>query len=461
MNDITNTKLFEVILDVFRKNGLLREDMNTDEQKKKEEKAYEDCLPFIKQIQENNSNLNEQLLQLMNILSIDNDSKISLDNIFKQIIAEINILKNDNLCLKSRICALEDKIKLKEANCISYDMFRLFLFYFVEPAIRCLHPTWDWNNLTNQWTNQEEIIIKSENMDDENIDDPLDNEYIQNHQLIRTILGPIEVQLKLMLGREVNLCVLRKISKTRHTLVHDDVKSVPNQRVFLLKCKNFEFPDQYEYTDHVKDFTNMILALDQHPRMAPGGEFRTAFREAQKVPGCQIVLGDRPVGITLKRAINSLSTWKRIRLAWSLLTSKDKITNEDVEKCMEHDMLEKLLLEMSGEYPELSRVFINERDQFLSYSLRKCTQRIPIETNESGFVPSTVVGVVGIGHVQGIVKQWNLPPLNDVQHLMKLTLDDKPIRHSSFGNYASLSLKLVCLGAIIAGVVQYTRYRLR
>jgi pheromone shutdown protein TraB len=75
------------------------------------------------------------------------------------------------------------------------------------------------------------------------------------------------------------------------------------------------------------------------------------------VPGCNVVLRDRPVGITLKRAINPLSTWKRIRLAWSLLTSKDKITfviliyfinqfffsllrNEDVEKCMEQDMLE-------------------------------------------------------------------------------------------------------------------------
>ena len=44
------------------------------------------------------------------------------------------------------------------------------------------------------------------------------------------------------------------------------------------------------------------------------------------MPGCNIVLGDRPVGITLKRAINSLSTWKRIRLVWSLLTSKEKIS---------------------------------------------------------------------------------------------------------------------------------------
>ncbi len=142
--------------------------------------------------------------------------------------------------------------------------------------------------------------------------------------------------------------------------------------------------------------------------------------QAQKVPGCNVILGDRPVGITLKRAINSLTTWKKIRLAWSLLTSNDKVTSEDVEKCMEHDMLEKLLLEMSDQYPELSRVFIQERDQFLAYSLRKCAQPIPIETSESGFVPATVVGVVGIGHVKGIVQQWNQPTINDIQHLMTL-----------------------------------------
>jgi len=87
---------------------------------------------------------------------------------------------------------------------------------------------------------------------------------------------------------------------------------------------------------------------------------------------------------------------------------------------MEHDMLEKLLLEMSDKYPELSRVFIQERDQFLAYSLRKCAQQIPIETNENGFVPATVVGVVGIGHVKGIVQQWNQPTINDVQHLMTM-----------------------------------------
>ena len=87
---------------------------------------------------------------------------------------------------------------------------------------------------------------------------------------------------------------------------------------------------------------------------------------------------------------------------------------------MEQDMLERLLADMSEEYPELSRVFVRERDQFLSYSLRKCVQSIPVETSDTGFIPATVVGVVGIGHVQGIIREWNQPTIDDVQHLMTL-----------------------------------------
>lgn len=132
------------------------------------------------------------------------------------------------------------------------------------------------------------------------------------------------------------------------------------------------------------------------------------------------MLGDRPIGITLRRAINSLSTWQKIHLAWSLITSNEKLTNEDIEKFMEKDLLEKLLLEISDQYPQLSRVLIDERDQFLAYSLKKCSQLIPIETNETGFISPTVVGVVGIGHVQGIIKQWNQPTIDDIQHLIHL-----------------------------------------
>lgn len=207
---------------------------------------------------------------------------------------------------------------------------------------------------------------------------------------------------------------------------------------------------------------SMTAHLTKQLGMAPGGEFRTAFKQARKVPGCRVVLGDRPVGITLKRAINSLSLWKKICLAFSLLTSKEKITNEDVEKCMQEDMLERLLNEMSSKYPELSRVFVKERDQYLSYSLRKCSQLIPIETNEIGFIPPTIVAVVGIGHVQGIIQQFSQPSIDDIQHLMNLNIDEsKADRKSSKYFHVSTGIKLFLIGGFLFGLYHFGRSRLR
>ena len=47
-----------------------------------------------------------------------------------------------------------------------------------------------------------------------------------------------------------------------------------------------------------------------------------AYQEANKVAGCILQLGDRPINITLKRAIASLSWWQKLRLAWNILTNK-------------------------------------------------------------------------------------------------------------------------------------------
>jgi pheromone shutdown protein TraB len=67
-----------------------------------------------------------------------------------------------------------------------------------------------------------------------------------------------------------------------------------------------------------------------------------------------------------------------------------------------------------GEFPALSRVFVQERDLFLAHALRvavdspvkfvpeQCTPH-HITTND----PPVIVGVVGIGHVSGIVANWD------------------------------------------------------
>lgn len=113
--------------------------------------------------------------------------------------------------------------------------------------------------------------------------------------------------------------------------------------------------------------------------MAPGGEFRRAFEEIHKLPGCILHLGDRPIRITLYRALRALSVWQTMKLVWRL-TFTDSISIEEVEECKQSDLLEKLMQEMAGEFPAFSDVFVRERDLFCATrcSWLPCLKRRPV-----------------------------------------------------------------------------------
>jgi pheromone shutdown protein TraB len=97
--------------------------------------------------------------------------------------------------------------------------------------------------------------------------------------------------------------------------------------------------------------------------------FTFCVLQARKVPNCQVHLGDRPINITLQRALSSLSWWQTTKLTWHILTSRDPISKEEVEKCKQKDLLEDMLEEMTGEFPALSKVFVHERDLFLGMQI--------------------------------------------------------------------------------------------
>ncbi|XP_023558356.1 traB domain-containing protein isoform X1 [Octodon degus] len=154
--------------------------------------------------------------------------------------------------------------------------------------------------------------------------------------------------------------------------------------------------------------------------MAPGGEFREAFKEASKVPFCKFHLGDRPIPVTFKRAIAALSFWQKVKLAWGLCFLSDPISKDDVERCKQKDLLEQMMAEMIGEFPDLHRTIVSERDIYLTYMLRQAARRLELPRASEGegegesdgaeprkCVPSVVVGVVGMGHVPGIEKNWS------------------------------------------------------
>ncbi|KAH8288449.1 hypothetical protein KR054_002837 [Drosophila jambulina] len=186
--------------------------------------------------------------------------------------------------------------------------------------------------------------------------------------------------------------------------------------------------------------------------MAPGGEFRRAFEEIHKLPGCILHLGDRPIRITLYRALRALSAWQTMKLVWRL-TFTDSISIEEVEECKQSDLLEKLMQEMAGEFPAFSDVFVRERDIFLCHSLQLAAlpQAAP---GAQQIRPVRVVGVVGIGHANGIAKMWGtvdpkkipaileIPPASLGQRICTYTLKYGLIGLGCYGAFRFLRPRL-------------------
>lgn len=149
---------------------------------------------------------------------------------------------------------------------------------------------------------------------------------------------------------------------------------------------------------------NISAKLTEQLGMAPGGEFRRALEEAQKLPNCILHLGDRPINITLQRSLHGLTFWQTLKLVWRLLTSDLKISKEEVENCKQSDLLQTLMEEMAGEFPAFETVFVKERDLYLCHSLQVAATT-PLHPDQP-LQPVNVVGVVGIGHSAGIMANW-------------------------------------------------------
>ena len=103
---------------------------------------------------------------------------------------------------------------------------------------------------------------------------------------------------------------------------------------------------------------------------------RCAYRESSTQQGCMILLGDRPLSITLKRAFGSLSLWQKAQFLWVIMREmKTDISQEDVEKCKSSDVLEELIEKLSQEFPTLHRVLVSERDLFLAHVLKSSASK--------------------------------------------------------------------------------------
>ena len=132
---------------------------------------------------------------------------------------------------------------------------------------------------------------------------------------------------------------------------------------------------------------------------------------------CRVVLGDRPVRLTLVRAWESLSIFGKIKLVIYLLWSSIKQPSaEELKKWMDEimrngDLLTASIKELSKAFPSIGRVIIDERD---AYMYNKLCQTANLGSRR-------IVAVVGAGHCNGICSlARNLNQENTEDALRKL-----------------------------------------
>ncbi|MEJ5274250.1 MAG: TraB family protein, partial [Spirochaetota bacterium] len=109
-----------------------------------------------------------------------------------------------------------------------------------------------------------------------------------------------------------------------------------------------------------------------------------------------LILADRDVNVTLKRAW-ALSKFKdKIKILEVLLESiftKEKLSEDDVQNILKDgDLLTTMMNEFAKELPDVKKVFIDERDEYIANKILSSNGNV-------------ILAVVGKGHLEGIAKK--------------------------------------------------------
>lgn len=151
---------------------------------------------------------------------------------------------------------------------------------------------------------------------------------------------------------------------------------------------------------------NLALAAYQR-RLAeqlgvePGEELKAGALDAQ-ARGLPVHLIDREVGLTFKRALQSLGWWQRTKVGAGILASMfgdEEVGDDEIEKLKQGDMMEASFGEFAAESPQLYQTIIAERDQYMAAALRQVAFRKPASAS-----PYRVLAVVGAGHLPGLTR---------------------------------------------------------
>ena len=146
-------------------------------------------------------------------------------------------------------------------------------------------------------------------------------------------------------------------------------------------------------------FANLIMTafqkrLGSRLGVKPGSEMFEAANVAEKL-NSELVLADRDVKITLQRTWRGMRFWGKMKVLGQLLASlfiREDISKEEIEKLKESDALSEAMKMLAEQSPEMKRILIDERDQYMAEKIRQSMGKL-------------VVAVVGAGHVKGLTAE--------------------------------------------------------
>lgn len=238
---------------------------------------------------------------------------------------------------------------------------------------------------------------------------------------------PEDVVVLELEGRRIVLVGTAHVSRESVDLVREVIeRERPDTVCVELDTQRFEALSQrkrWEQTDLREVIRNRQLAtllinfflasyqkrLGGKLGVMPGSELLEATKAAEEL-GVPVELCDRSIRVTLRRAWGALSLAKKAMLLSSVLAGAfdaPEISEEELRKLRQKDVLSELMQELGRAMPALKRVLIDERDAYLA-------------TRIHGSPGQRIVAVVGAGHVAGMRTALEKGQLADLEDLDRI-----------------------------------------
>ena len=166
--------------------------------------------------------------------------------------------------------------------------------------------------------------------------------------------------------------------------------------------------------------------------------------ELAREKGIRLEVIDRNISTTLHRLVTEVSFWQKFKIVGGLIAGVfvgEEISEEQVEDLKRGDMLHAVVSEFGEELPEIKRVLIDERDEYMVGRLSQISKAF--------HAPKKILALVGAGHLIGMMPNLKSPP--DAAHLEELDRKPPP---SKMGLYIGWGICVLILSMFVVGFKQ-------